>query len=138
MDSDGSGLKSHCFLYQFVNLGTLLRLSEPQFTHLQNGNNNNQHLKSLCSLIKAMFAKHYQGTLPLFAKCSHYCLLLLLAMLQSQSKPEQLRETYFSKGLNYMTMPTLSAHQQMSGSKNYGIFTQWDSTHREKEGAYTL
>ena len=31
----------------------------------------------------------------------------------------------------------LSAHQQMSGSKNYGIFTQWNST-QQKEGAYTL
>ena len=27
--------------------------------------------------------------------------------------------------------------QQMSGSKNYGIFTQWNST-QQKEGAYTL
>ena len=27
----------------------------------------------------------------------------------------------------------------MSGSKNYGTFTQWNSPHsREKEGAYTL
>ena len=26
----------------------------------------------------------------------------------------------------------------MSGSKNYGTFTQWNSTHRKKEGAPTL
>ena len=26
----------------------------------------------------------------------------------------------------------------MSGSKNYGIFTQWILCSREKEGAYTL
>ena len=26
----------------------------------------------------------------------------------------------------------------MSGSKNYDTFTQWNSTNREKEGAYTL
>ena len=28
-------------------------------------------------------------------------------------------------------------HQQMSGSKNYGTFTQWNST-QQKEGAHTL
>ena len=32
----------------------------------------------------------------------------------------------------------LSAHQHMSGSKNYGTFTQWNFTQPEKEGAYTL
>ena len=26
----------------------------------------------------------------------------------------------------------------MSGSKNYGTFTQWNLCSREKEGAYTL
>ena len=31
-----------------------------------------------------------------------------------------------------------SAHQQMSGSKNYDIFTQGILCSREKEGAYTL
>ena len=31
----------------------------------------------------------------------------------------------------------LRAHQQRSGSKNYGTFTQWNSM-QQKEGAYTL
>ena len=34
---------------------------------------------------------------------------------------------------------TLSAHQQMSGSKNYGTFTQWNSTQqREKRSLYPV
>ena len=33
---------------------------------------------------------------------------------------------------------SLSAHQQMSGSKNCGTFTQWNLHSREKEGAPTL
>ena len=33
---------------------------------------------------------------------------------------------------------TESAHQQMSGSQNYGIFTQWNSMQQRERGAYTL
>ena len=37
------------------------------------------------------------------------------------------------------TGSNLSVHQQMSGSKNYGIFTQWNSTQqRERRSSYTL
>ena len=33
----------------------------------------------------------------------------------------------------------MSAHQQMSGSKNYGTFTQWNSTQqRERRSLYPL
>ena len=37
------------------------------------------------------------------------------------------------------TGSNLSAHQQTSGSKNYGIFTQWNSTQQtERRSLYTL
>ena len=39
----------------------------------------------------------------------------------------------------FLTSSNLSAHQQMSGSKKYGIFTQWNSTQqRERRSLYPL
>ena len=39
---------------------------------------------------------------------------------------------YFNRAFN------LSAHQQMSGSKNYGTFTQWNSTQQRERSLYPL
>ena len=36
------------------------------------------------------------------------------------------------------TGSNLSAHQQMSGSKNYGTFTQWNSTQHRERSLYPL
>ena len=36
------------------------------------------------------------------------------------------------------TESNLSAHQQMSGSKNYGIFMQWNSTQHRERRAHIL